>query len=266
MRSSPLDNRETRIPNDSPPVGERSSATLRHRWPLLILAGAFCAGVLLFVGGNWIVMPLVTRGRVVRVPDLYGLDVAVAKRTLLDGGLAFVSDSTDYLWDDDVPANNVVTQIPPPYSPVKRGRRVRVTTSRGPQLYPVPDVHNMSPTQAKLRLQQQFFGLGTVRYTLRTDEDRSESFVRDQTPRPGSALPRGAKVNLDVSILPQMPDLTGRGVEEARRYIELLGLRVGSVRYEQSDDLLPWSVLGQSIPPRRRIRAGDTVDLVLSHL
>jgi beta-lactam-binding protein with PASTA domain len=124
----------------------------------------------------------------------------------------------------------------------------------------------MSPTQAKLRLQQQFFQLGTVRYALRTDEDRSEAFVKDQTPAPGSALPRGAKVRLDVSILPHMPDLKGRSVEDAQRYIELLGLKVGSIRYEQSDDLLPWSVLDQSVPPGRRIQAGDTVDLVLSHL
>ncbi len=266
MRPSPLGTRSTIPPRNPAPLTSGTERKRHLRWFLLVAAGAFLGGVLLFVVGNWVVIPLVTYRSIVRVPDLYGLDMAIAKRTLLDSGLSFVNDSTDYVWDYDVPANHVATQNPPPFLAVKKGRGVRVTISRGPQLYPAPDLRNMSPTQAKLRLQQQFFEVGRVRYVLRTNEDRSEPFVSEQTPPPGSMLPRGSRMDLKVSILPEMPDLTRRSLEEAKRYVELLGLRVGAIRYEQNEDLLPRSVVSQSIPPGRRIQAGDTVDLTLSHL
>lgn len=266
MRPSPLDTDNVPPRRSSPPAQVPADPRRRSHWFFLTVIGVILAGVVFFVAGNWLVMPLVTYRSVALVPDLYGLDVAVAKRTLLDSGLVFVNDSTDHTWDYDVPANHVVSQDPPPYVAVKSGRGVRVTISRGPQLHPVPDVRNMSPTQARLILQQQFFDVGTVAYTLRTNEDRSESFVTAQDPSPGSMVSRGMRVRLDISVLPEMPDLTGRSLEEAKRYLQALGLRLGSIQQVQDDDLLPRSVVGQSVPPRRRIHAGDTVDLTVSHL
>lgn len=247
-------------------VRDNRPRRLWFRRLVALCGGAFVAAMFVFVVGNWIVMPLATRGSVMRVPDLYGLDVAVAKRALLDSGLVFVNDSTDYLWDEDIPANHVVVQSPASYSLVKAGRRVRVTISRGPQLYPVPNVLNSSPVQAKLVLRQHQFAVGKVAFVLRTDADRSDPFILEQSPIAGIRLPRGRRVDVTVSLVPNMPDLSGRSYEEAKYYIELLGLEVGSVTSEQSADLLPWSVIRQSTPPGARVRVGDRVNLVLSHL
>lgn len=266
MQPSPLRGPGMLIPAEPPRTRSAARRKWLLRWLALAVAGVVLAGLIMFVAGDWVVMPLVTRGSTVRVPDLYELDVAIAKQALMDSGLVFLNDSTDHLWDEDVPANHVIKQDPLPYAGVKEGRSIRVTISRGPQLYPIPDVKNISPLQAKLRLQQQFFDIGRVTYELRTNDDRSEPFVKEQYPSSGSLVPRGSKVSLEVSIMPQMPDLTGRSVDEARQYVQLLGLVVGSTRYEQSDDLLPRSVVGQSIPPGRRISVGDRVDLVVSHM
>jgi beta-lactam-binding protein with PASTA domain len=63
-----------------------------------------------------------------------------------------------------------------------------------------------------------------------------------------------------------MPDLSGRGYEDAVQIIRMLGLQVGSTIYEKSEVLLPRSVVSQSVRPGKRIRRGDMVNLVLSHL
>lgn len=266
MDSPSLDPAKTPTSGETLPSESAMKGGRRPGWVLTAFGGVALAGIILLVLGNWIIMPLVTRGSIVRVPDLYEFDVAVAKRALLDSDLVFINDSSDYVWDYDVPANHVVMQNPLPYTTVKTGRSVRVTVSRGPQLYPVPNVRDISPLQAKLRLQQQLFDVGTVTYILRTDNDRSEPFVKEQNPPPGAMLPRGTKVNLSVSIVPEMPDLTGRSLEEATQFIQLLGLQVGSVTFEESSDLLPRSVMSQSVPPGARIQAGDRVNLVASHL
>ena len=89
--------------------------------------------------------------------------VVVALLVLAADGIVVAATGTAvplklfYIWDEEVPANHVAGQDPAPYTVVKKGRRVRVVLSRGPQLYPVPDVRNTSTTQARLRIQQQGF-------------------------------------------------------------------------------------------------------------
>jgi eukaryotic-like serine/threonine-protein kinase len=227
---------------------------------------AFLAGGIFLAIGDWIVMPLITRGTSHIVPELYGEDVAIAKRMLRENDLVFISDSSDYIWDKEVPANHIASQDPPPYTVVKKGRRVRVVLSRGPQLYPVPDVRNTSTTQARLRIEQQGFRLGNVAFQLRTNDDHSDAYVLTQFPGPGTQQPRGTTVDFTVSVIATMPDLTGRGHHDAAGLLGKLGLTIGSTVYEMNEFLLPRSVVSQSIQPGSRIQHGDKVNLVLSHL
>lgn len=237
-----------------------------NRWPTILLTGVIVSGLLMVVIGNWAVMPLITRGSKTIVPDLYQEDVAIAKRILNDRSLVFISDSSDYIWDDEVPANCVVSQEPSPYTIVKKGRRVRIVLSRGPRLYEVPSVVNRSAIEAGIRIEQQGFRVGTVRFNLRQTDDRSDPFIEEQSPELGAMRPHHTHIDLVVSIAPHMPDLSGRGYEDAVQIIRTLGLQVGSTIYAKSEVLLPRSVVSQSVRPGQRIRRGDMVNLVLSHL
>lgn len=237
-----------------------------NRWPTIIGASVIASALLVSVIGNWAVMPLITRGSKTIVPDLYQEDVAVAKRILNHRSLVFISDSSDYVWDEEVPANCVVSQEPSPYTIVKKGRRVRVVLSRGPRLYEVPAVVNRSAVEAGIRIEQQGFRIGIVRFSLRDADDRSDPFVVEQSPESGAMQPHRTSIDLVVSLAPHMPDLSGRGYEDAVQIIRMLGLQVGSTIYEKSEVLLPRSVVSQSVRPGQRIRRGDMVNLVLSHL
>ena len=236
------------------------------RWPAMMAYAVVLAGVFVLLVGNWVVMPLATHRTTELVPDLFDRDVAEAKRHLLGLGLVFVSDSTDYVWDEDIAANRVASQDPPPYDTVKSGRRVRITVSRGPRLQPVPRLLALSPVQAKLRLEQEGFAVGAISYEVRSTTDQSDPFVTGQNPLPGELHPYGDSVSVVVDLPSEMPDLRSRSLESARRIIEMMGLEIGSMKYEKNDALLPRSVVSQSIPPGARIRPGNQVDLVLSHL
>lgn len=235
-------------------------------WWFTALQAALLAGVVLFAGGNWLVMPLVTRGLTTVVPDLYDVDVAVSKGALRNHSLVFVNDSTDYVWDEAVAANRVVRQEPAPHTVVKEGRRVHVVLSRGPQLYAVPDLRNSSATAARLRLAQEGFRVGAVTVQLRPRDDRSDPLVIAQVPRAGEMRPRLTRVDVTVDVAPLMPDLSARSYRVATELLQRMGLVVGATSYERDDLLVPYSVVSQSIPPGTRVRASDVVDLVLSHL
>lgn len=235
-------------------------------WWVVGTVSAVLAAATFFVAGNWIIMPLATRGEKTVVPDIYQEDVAVAKRILHTRGLTFVSDSSDYVWDAEVPVNHVVSQVPAPYTEVKKGRRVRVVISRGPQRYPVPALQNLSAIEARLRLEQQGFRRGDVTLKLRTNDDRSDPFVFDQNPPPGALHPHGSRIDLSVSIIPSMPDLTSLGLNEATKILDLMGLHVGSTRYQRSETLLPRTVMSQSVPPGSRVSSGQIINIILSHL
>jgi len=224
----------------------------------------FLAGAILFVVGNWIIMPIVTYGSAVQVPDLRGMDVAEAKQVLRDGDLVFLNDTSDYVWSEDIPANRIVRQDPPPYTTVMAGRSVRVVISRGAQFQEVPSVVSLSPVQAKLILVQQGFTVGRIRYSLRAQDDHSDPYVLAQDPQPGVVRASRSPVDLVVSVVPDMPDVRGRTLDEARGIIEPLGLRIGLVTYQVDLDLLPGSVIDQSIGPGQHIHEGEQVDVVVS--
>ncbi len=236
------------------------------RWLVFLVLVFAVGGLLSFVVGNWVVMPLVVHSSTTQVPDLYGVDVGVAKRELVSRGLAFVNDSTDYVADELIPANHIVSQDPPPYSEVKSGRRVRVVISRGPRRFAVPDVVNSGATEAKFRLTRAGFPVGRLELRLRSRVDGSDPLVFEQAPHAGALASRDDSVHLVIDVDPLIPELRGRSDKHARKILALLGLRVGSVTYRSDEDHLPYSVIEQSVRAGTVARAGQRVDLVLSRL
>ncbi|HRU24513.1 MAG TPA: PASTA domain-containing protein [Candidatus Latescibacteria bacterium] len=232
--------------------------------PTAAATGAFLALLLIFVLGNWVVMPLITRGTDVVVPDVRGMDVADAKRLVEEQGLVFVNDSSDYATDESIPVDHIVMQSPAPDVSVKRGRSVRVTVSRGAPKYVVPNVRGISLNDARVRLEQARFRVGNVSYVLRTNEDLSEPYVQDQFPDAGTSLQKDAQVGLVVSIAPEMPALVGRDLGEASRTLAAMGIQIGETTSEPDETAAPGTVLKQSIAPGTRVFASDRVDLVVT--
>jgi serine/threonine-protein kinase len=253
---------------DEPERSPEHSAARRYErfltGPYAALTGATIAIFLIFVLGNWVVLPMITRGTDVRVPDLYSLDVAEAKLIVEEKGLVFINDSSDFVSDESVPVDHVVMQSPVRNTFVKLGRSVRVTISRGAQAYGVPNVRGISPNDARIRLEQAQFQVGAIRYVLRSTDDRSEQYVQEQFPPAGTQLKRGDKVSLVVSIVPAMPNLIGRNMADARQELERLGIQVGSIDMEPREGVAPGTIINQSIAPQARIVAGDKVDLITS--
>ena len=234
-----------------------------------VLAFGLATFVVLVFGAvvlNWIVMPRVTRqGQEIEVPDVTERTVEEAEDKLEKAGLELVLEDAQN--DPDVPPGHIISQLPGAYSLVKKGRRIYALVSKGGELHEMIEVSGGSVRQARLMLRQRGFEVGNVvetpSYTV------PKGVVIAQEPRPGKSVEQGTLVTLVVSagkkrIGMVMPDLVGKGLEEAQQIVKEMGLRLVDVEQRTRVEVLPNTVLEQAPGFGEEVVEGERVRVVIS--
>jgi beta-lactam-binding protein with PASTA domain/tRNA A-37 threonylcarbamoyl transferase component Bud32 len=222
-------------------------ATRRRRWPVVVAVAALAA---LIGGGAWWA---VSASAPAEVPDLVGVAVAVAESTAAESGWEL--RRTD-VFDAEVPAGIVISQDPPAGATLADGAALTVVVSLGPPPVPLPDgVVGAALSEADARLVAVGLAVGAVTEVF--DEEVPRGVVISAEVEPGTEVPFGEEVDLVVSAGPEpreVPDnLIGQAIDEVRRFLEALGLPLGSVTEAYSDTVPAGSVI-------RVPAAGTTVD------
>jgi serine/threonine-protein kinase len=140
----------------------------------------------------------------VTVPDVLGLDKAVASAKIKDAGL----NLTQELVDASSPKGRVVTQTPSGGTTVDRGTTVALQISRGPQRANVPDVSGLTTAEARAKLSGAGFKVKVVQRESATDPP--DTVIR-QTPAGGTSMVKGTVVTIYVAKAPAGPGGTGPG-------------------------------------------------------
>ena len=138
-----------------------------------------------------------------------------------------------------------------------------LTVSDGPGTRAVPDVEELSRSQARSRLRDAGF---RVRERREPSEDVREGRVIRTLPPIGSEIAVGATVTLVVSTGPEevtVPNVVGQDVDEARDRLEAAGLRA-EVRREEAEDEEPGTVLRQDPGAAEEVESGSEVTLVVA--
>jgi serine/threonine-protein kinase len=128
------------------------------------------------------------------VPDVTGKTESAAQSTLAAVGLKSAEGTTDY--SDDVPQGSVISQAPQNEGPVRKGDTIVLDISKGPQLFPVPNVVGMSRDQAKKALSDA--GFVPVYSAFWDAVPDGLTKVQSQSPDSSSQQPKGTKVNLGI--------------------------------------------------------------------
>jgi serine/threonine-protein kinase len=96
------------------------------------------------------------------------------------------------VFDNTIPAGQVVSTTPPAGSQVAKGSTVTVNVSKGPDLVPVPTVVGLRRSDAVTTLQQ--VGLSAVVY----GPNGGNKIVFTSSPQAGTQVVRGSQVALYV--------------------------------------------------------------------
>src|SRR5690348_8659102 len=170
-------------------------------------------------------MRLAIHGREVRVPDLRGMAMTRAEVAANSSGL--IVSIEDRFYSSTVVEGEVISQFPTPGSRVRRGWRIRVAESLGPQRVTIPDLKGQTELAATLNLHQRGLELGTISPIPSTTSSSGE--IVAQSPPPDATEVAEPKVNVLIAEPPAkpeyvMPDFIGRDLSLAKQKIANAGL------------------------------------------
>ena len=232
---------------------------------LVIFAGIGIVVALLF---NNVILPLyVNWNDEIRVPSLTHTDLTKGTKILKERTLEWTIKDT--IFRRDIPSGFIMDQYPEAGQMVKENRKIQLTINLPPAKLEMPDLIAITERQAIIALDR----LGLV--LMETITDSSDQFERtvvmEQSVLAGMPVAPGDSITITVSLgkrnlKKSMPDLLNKGLDEATRILESQGFLLGEDQTTQSSDLLPNTVVSQSVLagkefPRERI---IQVDLMIT--
>jgi serine/threonine-protein kinase len=196
------------------------------------------------------------------IPQLANKTVAEAQQLLRTAG--FESTTRD-VFDDDVSPGLVVGSEPQAGQVVRKFQSVSLAVSKGPELFPLPQLTGKSLDAAKTALNGAGMALGPV--TERYDEAAAAGTVLAQKPGKGTPAKHGTAVGLTVSKGPRpipVPELRGKDQETAVKTLEAAGLKAVVAPEAVFDREVPKGAVAGQDPATGNLTKGGAVTLTIS--
>jgi serine/threonine-protein kinase len=173
------------------------------------------------------------------MPDLRFQSLREAGLTLNRSKLQL--DKTTVVANDDVQANHVITQDPPPLSSVREGSKVSLTLSKGPPTeVKVPNFVGMMVDDARDQAMRAKIHLGQIVWTPFGASGPPRGRIVRQNPAPGGTVDPFDPVSLQVSAGPTEYGYLVRQVHAT--VIVPSALDTAQVRIQMRDETGTWNV------------------------
>src|ERR1700731_862534 len=201
--------------------------------------------------------------QMVTVPNVEGLpqDAATTAITAvkLTGGTVTQQIS------NTVAGGNVISQDPASGSSMPQGSQVNLVISSGPQMVTVPNVEGLTQDAATTAITAAKLTGGTV--TQQTSNTVATGKVITEAPPSGNSVAQGSRVNLVISLGPQMvtvPNVEGLTQDAATTAITAAKLTMGAVTRQSSNMVTTGNVISQDPASANSVAQGSPVNLVIS--
>ena len=205
-------------------------------------------------------MRLAIRGNEVVVPALAGKSLEEGTRQLADSSLHIKIESRRF--DDKIPKDRIVSQVPLPNSQLKREQSVRVILSLGEKKLPVPELAGETLRAGQILLLKRGFTLAMLSTTYYPSLEKD--MIIAQNPPIEAKYAKSLLMSILVSggSKPKdflMPDLLGMDWESTSKKIAEAGLRIGNVTYQILPGISKGTILRQSPPVGSKLLEGETI-------
>lgn len=217
---------------------------------------------------EYLVMPVYTRQNQNKVMmDVINRNLDDAIKLLKSENYRY--EVSDTLYTNKFSLGTIIDQYPKPNTRVKSGRTVRLKIAHPEKSVAIPNLIGQSRRSAELELNQMGLLIDTV-YTEYNPEYPNGT-IAWQYPKAGDRRKKGMGIQITVSKgMPpnffQVPNLIGLSINQAKDLIFKSRLKVGKISYHQDQDLVPYTVLDQSIKDGTVLDVSATINLVVSVL
>jgi beta-lactam-binding protein with PASTA domain len=218
-----------------------------------------------------VTMHFAIHGTEVAIPDFREMTVAEAGQRAASLGLTLHVENR--LYSAEVPVGRVANQSPAAGAIVRRGWRVWLTESLGPQKIGIPNLMGKDQRIAAIEIRRAGLTMGTL--AAMPWPDAQPGVVFAQSPQADAPGAEGPVMNLLVAAPPSdaqtpggwvMPQLVGQGFTAAAWSVVHAGLHLAPVN-EQDMHIAPITMTGPPPPPMapgtviaQSPAAGDRVD------
>ena len=224
--------------------------------------------VVFSIVAEYIVMPAYTRqnqNRIMIDIENRNLDEAIKILNSQD----YKYEVSDTLYSNKFKLGTIVDQYPKPNTRVKSGRTVRLKIAQPEKSVAIPNLIGQSRRSAELELNQMGLLIDTV--YAEYNPEYPNGTIAWQYPKAGDRRKKGMGIQITVSKgMPpnffQVPNLIGLSINQAKELIFKSRLKVGKISYHQDQDLVPYTVLDQSIKDGTVLDATAIINLVVSVL
>jgi len=187
--------------------------------------------LLVFLASALLAMRFAIHGREVRVPRLTGLTPTEAERVANAEGLVLSVETRFYTVS--IPEGRIVSQSPAAETRVRRGWKVVVAESLGPQRAAIPNLLGQSEHAADINIRRHGLALNSVA-TIHLPGAHPGTVVA-QVPPPDAKDASSPKVGLVLAADENaqyyvMPNFVGKPMAESVNAMEKAGFTVGRVQ------------------------------------
>lgn len=247
------------------PVGKNHKNKLKQRQRYLWVGIPLVFVVLL--AGTILALSRYLNTPDIKVPGVTGKPLEEARSILEDKGLK-VEVASEVFSDKHEEGIVIKQSIGPGDPPVKPGRIIKLTVSKGPDLREVPNLTGMTEEEAMSTLLERGLHLAPdieKEYNNKVKEGR----IIAQAPSGGTFVKKGSEVKVTISLGPEprlviVPDVRGKKEEEAKAILANSSLAVENIIWENSIDVPYGRVVKQTPAPETEVKEGSRVQLVLS--
>jgi eukaryotic-like serine/threonine-protein kinase len=231
-----------------------------------------------------VTMHFAIHGSEVSIPDLRGMTIADAGQRAAAQGLTLQVENR--LYSTDVPVGRVANQSPLAGTLVRRGWRIWLTESLGPQKLAIPDVKGRDQRVATIEIRRAGFQMGTVAEIPWADAQ--EGAVIAQSPDPNASGVESPVMNLLVAAPADtagaqgalvMPNMEGQVFSSAALTLTHMGFRLAPVKEQDMHVAAPGTpgtpvgmppmvppgtVVAQNPLPGSRVDASTPIELTVA--
>jgi beta-lactam-binding protein with PASTA domain len=207
-------------------------------------------------------MRIAIHGRETTMPNLVGVSVTEASKTLRSKGLVLRVADRVY---SDLPANMVVRQTPPPGLLMKVSQQAHVVLSLGQRQLTIPLIEGSTLRISRIEMLRNGLQIGEVSNLTLPDKPADTVVLQNPKPGTGAATPR---VDVLVSEGDRekayvMPHLVGLNETEAQHRLDTASLR-RKVNLVAAPQWPHGAVIDQSPAGGSRISANTPVELTVA--
>ena len=204
--------------------------------------------------------------KVYTMPDFIGQNYQQVKH---DYSKDFNFILIDSVYPKGQEPGSIYQQDPLPGSKIKKGRNVyAIIVAVTPEKTTMPNLKGISLREAIGRLESSGLEVDYLDYVNYSYKNNViEQYYQGQPIETGTELVKGSKIMLRVGIGAdktnvKVPNLIGKTAEETKRLLNLAGLNLGKVEYEDSDSLQYMCVRRMTPGPSSgSVKAGTFVDI-----